>query len=258
MTSSALVLSGGGALWIAHLGALSELYARWYTFDWYAGVSAWAIVTAGLALGYNPDEFTKLVYDTKLLSLAFDFSWNPGGLFSGKKVREQLDTIFGNKKFTDLKSPLIIWATNYETGEFLRIDKGLIADAVEASISVPILFPPFFHPEYHCQCVDGALSHNFPLHLASTEYTGTKIIGIDVSTYLSPLSDFEGHTQGLTLAKNLQRVLNIFFRHQPIPKDPRIKIIRPYLSDFTSFDIFRLEEMHQIGRESVIYLEKQL
>lgn len=257
MTTSALVLSGGWALGIAHLGVVSSLVHHGYEFDWYVWVSAWAIIAAGLAVWYTPEELKKIIFETKLLSLAFDFSWQRWWFLSGKKVRSELETIFWQKTFEDTRAPLTIWATNYETGEQIRINQWLIVDAVEASISIPLLFTPFYHPEYRCYCVDGGLSHNFPVDFATKYYIGSTILWVDVNSSLDSLTDAEWEIQQLTLANNLQRVFRIFFRHQPLPDDPRVTIIRPELSEFTSFDIFHLEKMWQRGYESFTSPEKQ-
>jgi NTE family protein len=256
MNTSALVLSWGWALWIAHLGAISALDEQWYIFDWYAGVSAWAIIAAWLAIGYRPDELKEIILRTKLLSLAFDLSWQKGWLLTGRKVRSILETIFGQKTFQDVHFPLVISATNYETGNRLEITHGLIIDAVEASLSIPLLFTPFYHPEYSCYCVDGGLSHNFPVDLATQYYTGNKIVGIDVCTSLPTLSRTENSIQKLSLPETMQRVLKIFFRNQQLPDDKRVTLIRPNLAEFTSFDIFRLEEMWKVGYCAFISPEK--
>ena len=163
-----------------------------------------------------------------------------------------LETVFGDKTFDDTNFPLTISATNYETGERLAMNRGIIVDAVEASISVPLLFTPFYHPEYRCYCVDGGPSHNFPVDLAVQNYIGDKIIGIDVNSALSPLLDENGQLQTLSVADNLERTFRVFFRNQPIPDDPRITLIRPNLSKFHAIDIFHLEDIWQVGYDTII------
>lgn len=251
--TSALVLSGGWALGVAHLGAVAALLEQGYVFDWYAGVSAGAIITAGLALGKSPTELRDIILETKLLSLAFDFTWKKWGLLSGSKVTAVLTEIFGEATFRDLATPLQICATNYENGERLIIKTGKIIDAVQASLSIPLLFTPFYHPDLGIYCVDGWLSHNFPVDLAVREYTGDCITGIDVNTSLaSPLAEDKSLLK-VSVTENMQRVFKIFFRNQSIPDDPRVRLIRPDLTDFTSFDIFKLEGMYQKWYESVLW-----
>jgi NTE family protein len=258
MNPSALVLSGGWALGIAHLGALSALMCNGHTFNWYAWVSAGAIVAAGLAIGHSPEDLKETILQTKILSLAFDLTWNKAWFLSGRKVRSVLETVFGDKTFDDTNFPLTLSATNYETGERLTMNRGFIVDAVEASISVPLLFTPFYHPEYKCYCVDGGPSHNFPVDLAVQNYTGDQIIGIDVNTSLSSIYDEKGELQTLSVADNLQRTFRIFFRNQLIPDDPRITLIRPDLSNFSAVDIFHFEEIWQVGYDSIISPETPL
>ncbi len=123
----------------------------------------------------------------------------------------------------------------------MNICEGSLVDAIQASLSVPLLFTPFYHPTLKCYCVDGGLSHNFPVDLAVQRYAGEKIIGIDVNSSLPDLLDKKGKMQKISVPNNLQRVFKVFFRNQAIPVDPRVTIIRPELSQFTSFDIFKLE-----------------
>lgn len=77
-TNSALVLSGGGALGLAHIGALRQL-EKAYNFDWLAGVSAGSIVAAGIACGLNARQIERAINQTNLMELAFDFSWKNTG-----------------------------------------------------------------------------------------------------------------------------------------------------------------------------------
>lgn len=257
MKKSALVLSGWGALWVAHLGVLTALEHTWYMFDWYAGVSAWAIIASGMALGYSPEKLKDIIFETKLLNLAFDFSWKKWWLLSWSKVRNVLEEIFWSRTFQDTHYPLFISTTNYETGERLTITQWKIIDAIEASLSIPLIFTPFYHPVYQCYCVDGWLSHNFPVDLATQNYKGDHIVWIDVNTSLSDLIVEEGQIQELSVSENIQRVFKIFFRNQLLPKDPRVTIVRPNLSEYASFDIFHLQEIWRVGYESIISPEKQ-
>lgn len=251
MKQSALVLSGGGALGIAHLWAVFALKSEGYEFDWYAGVSAGAIITASLAVGYTPLEIKNIYFQTHLLGLAFDLGWHKWGIIAGKKIKEMLKKLFWNKKIEELSTPLFIGVTNYETWERIMIDRGLISDAVLASVSVPGFIAPYFHPEYSVYCVDGGMTHNFPLDTASKEYTGTTILWIDVMTDLSNIITPDKNLIDLSFAYNLQRTFQIFLKNQPLPNDKRITIFRPKLGHFSSFDVFHFDEIWQAGYESV-------
>lgn len=138
----------------------------------------------------------------------------------------------------------------------MNICSGKIVDAVQASLSVPLLFTPFYHPTLHRYFVDGGLTHNFPIDLAVQRYTGDQIIGVDVNSLIPLSPDKKGKLPDLSMPNSIQRVFKLFFHNQAIPSDPRIMVIRPELSSFTSFDIFKLEGMWQAGYESVIFPQK--
>ena len=187
MKKAALVLSGGGALGIALIGILEELEKKGYEFDYIAGVSAGAIVSACIAYGLKSQEIWEIIHDTKLFKIAFDFSITKFGIISGDKALLKLQEIFGDMQIEDLKIPLKIGATNFQTGERVIFSSGSLAEAVRCSLSVPVLFNPYFHTQQKIWCVDGGLSQNFPLDLAISEYQGDKIFGVDVSSSIDDM-----------------------------------------------------------------------
>jgi NTE family protein len=234
---SALVLSGGGALGLAHVGALKRLEKQ-YRFDCLFGVSAGAIVTAGMACGMNAKQIETAIKKTNLFDMAFDFSWKNTGLITGDAIRDSLNEIYGERTFEDLNVPLFIGATDFSTGERVTLSEGNIAAAVRASMAVPVLFEPYFHKPSGRYLVDGGLTQNFPIDLAMETYQGDKIIGIDVANVKPVAEDF--HTdkffgRNKDLVKNLQRTFRIFFQsQQQFTPDERVEIFRPDLSDFSS------------------------
>lgn len=238
MKKSALVLSGGAALGIAHIGVLKNL-EKIYQFDFIAGVSAGAIVGGGIACGKTPAEIWDAIEETSLFEIAFDISFKNSGFISGDKIHEILDEIYEGKTFEDLEIPFYVSATDFSSGDQIIISSGKIADAVRASMAVPVVFEPFFHSECQKFLVDGGLSQNFPVDLAIEKYKGAKIIGINVAN-LPPLPEDFGTKKffgrNTDLLKSTQRTFKIFFKNQQkhFPNDPRVQIIEPDLSEFSS------------------------
>ena len=109
---------------------------------------------------------------------------------SGKKVYKVLEDIYGDTTFEDLDVPLYIGATDFSTGERVIISSGKIVDAVRASLSVPLVFEPFFHPTLERWLVDGGLSQSYPIDIISKRYDGNIILGIDVGSSICPKQDF--------------------------------------------------------------------
>ncbi|NCP67186.1 hypothetical protein GW756_03025 [bacterium] len=241
-TKSALVLSGGGALGLAHIGVLKKLEET-YEFDFLAGVSAGAIVAAGISTGQKADDIWKAIGSTNLFNLAFEFSGKNTGLIKGDAIYQILDEIFEGKTFEDLEVPLFIGTTDFSTGERVTLSSGKIANAVRASLSVPVIFEPYFHEESGRYLVDGGLTQNFPLDLAINQYKGEKIIGVNVANVKDLPEDF--HTdkffgRNKDLFRNLQRTFKIFFRSQQnFALDERVQIIEPDLTNFSSATLSR-------------------
>jgi len=256
-TTAGLVLSGGGALGIAHIGALEKLIKS-YHFDYICGVSAGAIVGAALAIGKTPEDIWHIFNDTNLWSMAFDLSPKNSGLVKGEKIYELLADVYEDKSFSDLDVPLEIGTTDFNTGEAIMINQGKIVDAVRASIAIPIVFEPHPHPLYQKPLVDGFLSKNFPIEHALKQYQGQKIIGIDVAT-VPPLEEDFGKAKfwgrNKVMFNSLQRMMRIMYHNQNshVAADPRLTIYEPDLQEFSSMSLGKknFKQIRQKGREAI-------
>jgi len=254
-SNAALVLSGGGALGAAHLGALRVFEERGFAFDSLYGVSAGAIVAALIACGQKSEEIFSRLKEVSFFSLAFDFKRTLYGLVAGDKIKDLLEDIFAARTFDNLAVRLAVGATDFQTGEQVMIRRGRLADAVRASISVPVVFEPFYHPEERRWLVDGGLSQNFPLDAAAAEYPGERIIAVDVASRLEPDFDF-ADARRLGRAKRMaavaQRTVRVFLLNQQrgFPADPRVLRIDPPLDGFTAVDAFKLDQIREIGERA--------
>lgn len=255
-TKAALVLSGGGALGLAHIGALKQLEKN-CDFDFLSGVSAGAIVAAGVACGMNASQIEHAIDQTNLFNVAFDFSWKNTGLISGDVILDSLEKIYGHRTFTDLKIPLYIGATDFSTGERVILSEGNIAAAVRASLAIPVLFEPYFHEESGRYLVDGGLTQNFPVDVAMEKYQGDKIIGINVANVQPLAEDFNTEKffgRNKDLVGNLQRTFKIFFQsQQQFTPNERVQIIEPDLSEFSSatFSRAKFKQIMDAGEKAL-------
>ncbi len=253
---SALVLSGGGGLGLAHVGALKFLEKK-YDFEYYAGVSAGAIVAASHAVGKSADEISEIIFSQNFFSLAFDFSKSNFGILRGQKVLNLLEEVFENKTFEELEisgKTLKIYATNFQNGDRVEISSGKISEAVMASLSVPILFEPL--QKDGKWLVDGGLTGNFPMEETLANYAGEKIVGIDVATSLDEEKDFSqkkwfGKAAGMQ--NTLERTFRIFFKAQQNfdKNDSRLQIFTPDLTEFKTIDITKLRAIEDAGEKCV-------
>ncbi len=186
---AALVLSGGSVLGLAHLGAL-EILEKEYEFDAVYGVSAGSLIGARVAIGMSASQIKDIFFDTNFLTLRKDFSPLNTGLLKGQRLRDYFNTILENKNIEDLPIMFRAGATDFTTGSYVQIKVGNLTDTLRSSISLPMVFEPYLHPDYGKYLVDGGLTRNLPLKDAINEYKGDVIIAINVNSVDTLPSDF--------------------------------------------------------------------
>jgi len=142
-TRIGLALGSGAARGLAHIGVLEVLEKEGIPIDMIAGTSAGALVGALYAQGKDASLIKNLVQDLswKRLASMVDLTLPKTGFISGKKIKDQLELIFGGDlKFSDLGIPLACVATDIMTGEEIVLDQGSVLEGVRASISIPGIF----------------------------------------------------------------------------------------------------------------------
>jgi NTE family protein len=211
-----LVLSGGGARGIAHIGVLKVLEDLKIPIDCIAGTSVGAIVGGLYASGMTAHEIDAtmrsvdwqeafrdtpprrdLAFRRKqddrnfLVQLPLGLKHGkillPKGFIQGQKLQEtlrQLTLPFSNTTdFDQLPTPFRAVATDLETGKAVLLDKGDLAIAMRASMSAPGVFAPV---ELNGQLlVDGGLAENLPISVARSMHADILIVS-DVSFPLQP------------------------------------------------------------------------
>lgn len=155
-----LVLSGGGARGIAHIGALQALEEMQIEFSIVSGTSAGSIIGAMYAYGYKPKEIFEIV---KFLSIFKSVrpAWTWAGLLTIDGIRDLLLKHIPENNFSALKLPLTIAATEVQKGQTHYFTEGELIPAVICSSSIPAVFSPvtFNGGTY----VDGGLLDNLPV-----------------------------------------------------------------------------------------------
>lgn len=155
-----LVLSGGGARGICHLGVIKALEEMGISIDCIAGTSAGAITGALYAYGYKPDDALRIITETRFAwSLRPAFRWT--GLLSLNGLREIFLTHIPEDNFDALKIPMVIAATEIRKGKIEYFTHGDLIPAILASCCVPAVFDPFeFNGGVY---IDGGVLDNLPV-----------------------------------------------------------------------------------------------
>lgn len=156
-----LVLSGGGARGIAHLGIIQALNEEGVKFDFISGTSAGAIIGALYSAGMSIEEILKVITDLKTFQLLKPaFTWN--GILKMEVVDKFLQKYLPVDDFSSLKIPMYIAATNLRTGTSDIFYKGKLRSAICASSCIPVLFDPV---EYNGELyIDGGVLNNLPVN----------------------------------------------------------------------------------------------
>ncbi|MBI4436925.1 MAG: patatin-like phospholipase family protein [Candidatus Omnitrophica bacterium] len=177
-----LALGSGAALGLAHVGVLKVLEKEKIPIDVVAGTSMGAIVAAVWASGKKPDEMEKIAERfssrarTFSLFADFNFLWTRG-FFKGVKVSGFLKNLLGSRTFQDASFPLKVVAVDLNTREELILDKGLLFEAVRASMSIPGIVEPILRDGQ--TIVDGAVVSPVPIETLR-RCGANKIIAVNV------------------------------------------------------------------------------
>lgn len=210
-----LVLSGGGAKGLAHIGVLKALEENNIPVDYITGTSMGGIVGAMYAAGYSPSEIEKV-------ALGADFQdWVTGRFQSDYSYyfqkQEQNSSILGAKvlaeaglklrlrpnilndiplnfallelfsqassiakdNFDNLFVPYRCMVSDVISQESIIVKKGSLADAVRATMAVPLIYRPVKIDNKYV--FDGGLYNNFPADIMKQEFKPDIMIGSNVS-----------------------------------------------------------------------------
>lgn len=156
-----LALGSGGYRGSALVGIIDTLLENNIPIDYIAGSSIGALVGACYAVYGNSQKLKTdfLGKQTKKIRILTDFS-RSGGLLTGDYMEKIIRQTLGGADFKKTKIPLKIVATNITSGQAFIFDRGDIATAVRASVSVPLTFRPV---KFKGQLlVDGGISMPVP------------------------------------------------------------------------------------------------
>jgi len=209
-----LALSGGGAKGLAHIGVLKVLEEAGIKPDYITGTSMGSIVGGLYAIGYSVEQVKSLVgkadwdflvndrisrrtltilekpeKEKYILELPIEkrdkkIKINvPGAISSGYNITQYLTNLTRSVSdiddFSKFKIPFACIATDIERGESVTLNKGNLAIALRASMSIPTVFYPIEIND--TLLVDGGLLNNFPV-MELKEMGADIIIGVDVQS----------------------------------------------------------------------------
>lgn len=254
-----LVLSGGGAKGLAHIGVLKEIDKAGLQIDYIGGTSMGAIVGGLYAAGYSGIEIERIVDSVSLIDVLQDVRPRnalpyfqkefaelhaislpvtkngislPRAVSKGQNVLDLFNYVLAPvdsiQDFKQLPIPFFCVATDAETGKMVLLEKGSLAMALRASGSFPTLLNPVEIDNK--LLMDGGIANNFPSDIMKAKGIDI-IIGVDVQ---SDLIKKEGLNSVITILNQIVSY-DIYEQSRKGQKDCTV-YIKPDISDFTVVD----------------------
>jgi len=182
--ATGLVLAGGGARGLAHLGVWKELQRRGIEIDCVGGTSIGAVMGALIAADAGVEPTIERARRAFRINPTGDYNWLPlVSLIRGRRVRQLIDSTFheltgGQADVVDLWKGFFCIASNYSRGQELRLQQGDLSQALRASLAIPGALPPVVRDgELLC---DGGTFNNFPVNVMRQQRGVRRVIGVDL------------------------------------------------------------------------------
>lgn len=276
-----LALSGGGAKGFAHIGVLKVLEEAGVPIDVVTGTSMGAIVGGLYSIGYSTELLEEIALTQEWQALFDDrprrelvsFEQRKEGeqyLISlplrGTKVQLPIGIVTGHSvmmtltrltqsvhdadDFLSFPIPFACVATDLETGEAVRLDKGYLPHAMRASMAYPSVFTPFRINDH--VYIDGDSSRNLPVQDAF-DLGATFVIGVDVG------SGLEKANQLISFVDIMNQVAG--FQKQAIVSKEREKadiLIEPSINGFSVLSFDAASDIIASGEEAARAVMPQL
>ena len=244
-----LVLSGGGALGFAHIGAIKALEEYGIEPKYVAGTSMGAIIGVMYAAGYSADEIMQIVKEDRLYKvgrlITLQSSLRNSGMSTHKTLLRELAELIPHNSFDSLERKFMVCVTNVETGEAVyRHEGGDLKEYVAASAAIPGMFEPIMIDSV--RYIDGGIVDNLPVSQLLTLNPQLFIIGVDVLPFVE---NYEAKTSidmllwmsRLFQSKNMDRI--------------RAKcdwLIQSFaLNEYHGFEFKRYKEIYQYGYDAM-------
>ena len=281
-----LVLSGGGARGLAHIGVLRKIEELRIPIDVVVGTSMGSIVGGLYAIGLSPDEIEQGVKSIDWETVFNDYARRefrsfrrkqddylftssnrigvsaeglklPPGLIEGQQIELALDRLaypgFHIKDFDKLHIPFRAIATDAETGDAVILGSGNLAKAMRASMSIPAALPPVKHEGK--LLIDGGIGNNIPVDVAR-DMGADLFIVVDVS---APLASQEDLQSSIGITGQLTTILTRRIADQQLKTlTDRDVLIVPGREDLGSSSFLEYAALIQAGLDAAEQQAEQL
>lgn len=251
-----VVFSGGGALGLAHIGAIKALEEHGIQPKYVAGTSMGAIIGVMYAAGYSADEIMEIVRTQRLYKVGRLMTWQSAfwnqGMSTQKTLFRELSEFIPHNSFDSLERRFLVCVTNVETGmPDYRHTGGNLIEFVASSASIPAVFEPIVIDSV--RYVDGGAVDNLPVKALRMQLSKPwlKVIAIDVLPFIE---NFEAKNS-IDMAQWSLRLLQ-HKNAEPNRASANYLIDCWALKEYHEFDFKRYKEIYQYGYDAMkAYIE---
>jgi NTE family protein len=277
-----LVLSGGAAKGIAHIGVLKALEEHHVPVDFIVGTSMGGIVGGFYAAGYSPEEIEKLVLSDEFLrwvrglperghnyhyysdddapgfvtlnlsldsALAFQLNTSIASdvslNFMLQEKLAQASAVAGGN-FDNLFVPLRVVAAEVFTQSQVILKSGSLSNALRATQTVPFFYTPIRVDGKYL--FDGGIYNNFPVDVALREFNPGVLIGSNVSSKI--YKEYPYKDDEKLIARSLLYML--LDNSDPADLDSTGIYIEPNIRGYTSFDFDKAKALIDSGYQQTL------
>jgi predicted acylesterase/phospholipase RssA len=175
-----LVLSGGGARGLAHVGVFRALEELGVPIDRVGGTSMGALMGGLYATGRSFVDIVDVIrkYFSRRTTL-FDFTLPLVSLMATEKITDAISEVAAGLRLEDLWCPFFCVSSNLSRAELVVHQTGPAWEAVRASVAIPGVFAPILYEGD--LLVDGGIMNNFPVDIMHGLCEGGPVIGVNVS-----------------------------------------------------------------------------
>jgi NTE family protein len=178
--SFGIVLSGGGARALAHVGVLEALADVGLEFDRFAGASLGALIAAAAAMGLDADAIYHLCVRGFIeTNPTRDFTVPAFSLIRGATTRRLLRELFGERRIEELPKRFFCVSCDLVRREVVVHRIGRMIDAVYPSLAIPGVFPPVADGNGRL-LVDGGVLDNLPVSTMARRGEGP-VVAVDAT-----------------------------------------------------------------------------
>ncbi len=244
-----LVLSGGGALGIAHLGVLADMERYSIVPKEIVGTSMGGIIGACMAVGMREEEINEQIEAFASVSKWISFSFSGNALVDNGKIEEIFKTLFGNKKMRDTTIPLKLIATNLLNGHkrvFSALDDVYIKDAVLATMAIPGIFEE--HIIEGKTYGDGFLCENLGINETTYDYVlAVDVLGENAFEKSMPDNFFKTANVLEMFEKSMRLIIYNQTQTNIKNSSKNIYLLEPNTKKYQTFSFHKVEEIRALG-----------